>query len=191
MEGIIIEIDNSSCGLKLSTQVRWKRGFAVNMVAFIDSNYWFFVYSTVTVALTHDWFVCKVPDLTKLIRKCKVPQLYWICGNYAYACSEQLITPFSRADLKNIYKDAFNFFQSSMQVYIEQYFGVHNGSGEFWVQRWNSTSPIFMILYTELLNAVGRVDLHMYRAERMRRHFRWGYEFISLVDMKGFDLISE
>jgi hypothetical protein len=57
-----------------------------------------------------------------------LPPRYWIAGDAAYACTEYLLTPYSKAALLlpgfETCRDAYNFYQSSHRVHIEQAFGM-------------------------------------------------------------------
>jgi len=68
--------------------------------------------------------------------------VYWIAGDDAYECTEHIITPIpKRRAPVGSREDAFNFYQSSLRMHIEQAFGVL-------VARWG-------ILWTPL-----KYDLH-------------------------------
>lgn len=61
-----------------------------------------------------------------------LPQKYFIIGDEAFGCTEQLLTPFGGTGL-DIYSDSFNFQLSSMRQCIERAFGILTRRfGIFW-----------------------------------------------------------
>ena len=77
----------------------------------------------------------------------ELPTEYYLMGDEAYRCTNQLLTPFPGRRLSRV-KDAFNFWQSRLRINIECSFGLL-------VQRWG-------ILWRPLrmkLNRVGKLIL--------------------------------
>lgn len=57
--------------------------------------------------------------------KKKRRSVYWIAGDEAYVCTEQLITPFPATRSKvDSAADRFKFYLSSHRIHIEQAFGI-------------------------------------------------------------------
>lgn len=55
------------------------------------------------------------------LRSSKIPSGFWIAGDDAYSATESLDIPFKRS-LTSKYQDAYNFFQSSQRIHVEQAF---------------------------------------------------------------------
>jgi DDE superfamily endonuclease len=53
-----------------------------------------------------------------------LPGGYYLVGDCAYQCSDQLLVPFSGQNRQNKHKDAFNFYLSQPRMRIEMTFGV-------------------------------------------------------------------
>jgi DDE superfamily endonuclease len=52
-----------------------------------------------------------------------LPAGYWVAADDAYICGERIITPWPGRNLSKE-KDAFNYWQSSARIHIEQAFGM-------------------------------------------------------------------
>ncbi len=56
-----------------------------------------------------------------------LPSLF-ICGDAAYECKDGIVTPWSSTSLRDedreIFRDGFNFYLSSMRIRVEQSFGI-------------------------------------------------------------------
>jgi hypothetical protein len=53
-----------------------------------------------------------------------LPRGFYIVGDCAYQCSEQLLVPFAGSNRQDVHKDAFNFYLSQPRMRIEMTFGV-------------------------------------------------------------------
>jgi len=66
-----------------------------------------------------------VSALARFLRNGGLPSGFWIAGDDAYECTESIITPIPRrrAPLGSR-EDAFNYYQSSLLMHVQQVFGV-------------------------------------------------------------------
>jgi hypothetical protein len=63
-------------------------------------------------------------SLSRLLRSQNgLPSGYWVAADDAYICGERIITPWPGRNLSKG-KDAFNYWQSSARIHIEQAFGM-------------------------------------------------------------------
>jgi DDE superfamily endonuclease len=77
-----------------------------------------------TAGATHDSLAFSVSALWESLANSSLPDGYWIAGDEAYNCSDSLLTPWPSSVAKtDVAKDAFNFYQSSLRIHIEQAFG--------------------------------------------------------------------
>jgi hypothetical protein len=71
---------------------------------------------------THDRISLAVSDLHARLSSGDPPNGYWIAGDEAYECTNGVLTPWPSLKLDTA-KDAFNFYQYSLRMHIEQCFG--------------------------------------------------------------------
>jgi hypothetical protein len=77
---------------------------------------------------THDSLAFRASCIGQKLYTTGLPSGYWVAGDAAYVCSESVLVPFSAANLQHedegVWRDSFNFFQSSLRVHVEQTFGM-------------------------------------------------------------------
>lgn len=97
--------------------------FCMNLQAICDNDY-IFVYKAMNcVGSTHDSTAFECSSLSQWLEEHGLPQDHWIAGDDAYKCCDYLLTPFPGKGIAKD-KDAFNFYQSSARIRIEQAFGM-------------------------------------------------------------------
>jgi DDE superfamily endonuclease/Villin headpiece domain len=107
-----------------------RKGFyALPVQAMCDSEYRFLFMSARCVGSTHDSLAWACSSLgSQLMDGTKTLDPYWIAGDAAYVCSNFLLTPYSKSQIRDpefgARRDAFNFYQSSLRIHIEQAFGM-------------------------------------------------------------------
>lgn len=106
-----------------------RKGFyCLPVQAVCDANYRFIYMSAVAVGSTHDSVAFAMSSLWRSLQSARLPAGFWLAGDAAYICSEYLLTPHSKSALgeeaHRVSREAFNFFQSSHRVHIEQAFGM-------------------------------------------------------------------
>ena len=80
----------------------------------------------------HDSLAYACSTLAFLIREGNLPQGLFLNGDDAYACDEQMVTPYPGRGL-SVEKDSFNFYQSRVRINIECAFGMlHARWGILW-----------------------------------------------------------
>jgi DDE superfamily endonuclease len=76
----------------------------------------------------------------------ELPAGFWIAADAAYTCTESIVTPWPAIELLDPARDAFNFFQSSLRMHVEQVFGqVHSRFGilhNFCIDKKESSVPM-------------------------------------------------
>ena len=92
--------------------------------AMVDSNYTFLSYSCRCVGSTHDSLAHAASSLRTYLQNKNLNDEFWIAGDKAYMCAEDLITPVPSFHASSE-KDALNFFHSSLLMHVEQAFGMH------------------------------------------------------------------
>ena len=78
---------------------------------------------------THDSQAWKRSKLNNfIVKQGGLPWGYWIAGDEAYANCNWLLTPYSASSqgswASRVYKDSFNFHQSSQRITVECAFGI-------------------------------------------------------------------
>jgi hypothetical protein len=77
-----------------------------------------------TAGATLDSLAFSLSVLWEVLENSALPVGYWIAGDEAYTYSDYLLTPWPSSVAKtDVAKDAFNFYQSSLRIHIEQAFG--------------------------------------------------------------------
>ncbi|CDF34036.1 unnamed protein product [Chondrus crispus] len=97
--------------------------YALCVKAMVDSSYNFLSYSFRCVGSTHDSLAHAASSLGKYLQNKNLDGEFWIAGDEAYMCTEDLITPVPRCHASSE-EDAFNFFHSSLRMHMEQAFGM-------------------------------------------------------------------
>ena len=74
---------------------------------------------------THDSTAFALTRLASVLESSQdsLPAGYYIVGDDAYPCSNKILTPWPGKNL-SVWKDSFNFWQSSARIHIEQAFGI-------------------------------------------------------------------
>jgi hypothetical protein len=106
-----------------------RKGFyALPVQALVDASYKFLYMSARCVGSAHDSLAWACSHLGARLMGGTSLGEYWIAGDAAYVCSEHLLTPYPKAQLMHPElgprRDAFNFFQSSLRMHVEQSFGI-------------------------------------------------------------------
>jgi DDE superfamily endonuclease len=105
-----------------------RKGFyALPVQACVDYRYKFQYMSSRAVGSTHDHLAWSISSLALNLETGAMIPGYWIAGDAAYTCTEYLLTPFSKRMLSEeghqLSRDAYNYFQSSHRIHVEQAFG--------------------------------------------------------------------
>lgn len=125
LDGIIIQIlrpdtrGRFKCANSQSFFTR-KMVFAYNVQAMCDSDYRFTFCDVQCPGSAHDSTAFAMSPLGHLLHH--LPYPYYILGDEAYGTDNQLLTPISGRNLSPE-QDAYNYFQSSGRIHIEQAFG--------------------------------------------------------------------
>ena len=102
-----------------------KNFFSINLQAIADADWKFSWFSMETAGGTHDSLAFKVSELGRLLAQKGLPEGYWIAGDDAYACTEYLLTPYSKQSCRGCdERDNFNFYQSRCRINVECAFGL-------------------------------------------------------------------
>jgi hypothetical protein len=115
-----------------------RKGFySVPFQAIVDGTYRFLALSSVVCGSTHDSLAFRASFVGQKLYETGLPCGYWVAGDAAYVCSESVLVPFSTVQLQHedegVWRDSFNFFQSSLRVHVEQTFGMFvNRFGILW-----------------------------------------------------------
>ena len=89
----------------------------------LDSNNNFLSYSCRCVGSTHDSLAHAASSLGKYLQNKSLNSEFWIAGDEAHMCTEDLITPVPNSHASSE-EDALNFFHSSLRMHVEKGFGV-------------------------------------------------------------------
>ena len=110
LDGICVKIKKPAPG-ELPASFYSRKGFyALPVQALCDSDYIFRYCSVVCTGATHDALAYAVSGLKKDIDAGILGDQFYIVGDEAYICTEQLITPFSR-DNADFDQMNFNYFR--------------------------------------------------------------------------------
>jgi DDE superfamily endonuclease len=127
VDGIAIKIQEPSRGSvpNPSTYFNRKGFFALCVQAMCDNRFIFTFVSAVSPGSTHDSVAFAMSSLSELLEKDVggVPDGYWIAADDAYISGKRIVTPWPGRNLSRS-KDAFNYWQSSARIFIEQAFGM-------------------------------------------------------------------
>jgi DDE superfamily endonuclease len=106
--------------------------FAIVITAMCDADYRFTFVSAIAPGSTHDSSAFRMSSLHAVLESGALARGYWIAGDEAYICAENLFTPFPGRNLSDA-KDCFNYWQSLARITIEQAFGILVGRwGVLW-----------------------------------------------------------
>lgn len=128
IDGITIAIERPQKIYNPSAFYCRKGYYAIPVQGLVNSEYKFAAMSAFCTGSTHDSAALKMSNIGKFLDEGNLPIGYWIAGDEAYCCSENLLTPFKQS-FTIPYTDSFNFFQSSHRIHVEQAFGM-------WVNKW-------------------------------------------------------
>jgi DDE superfamily endonuclease len=128
VNGIAIKIDKPlDCYVPRNYYCR--KGFcSAPFQAIVDAKYRFISLSSVVCGSTHDCRAIRGTSIGEKLYTQGLPLGYWVAGDAAYVCCEPLLVHFSAVQLRDaeegLWRDSFNFFQSSLCVHVEQAFGI-------------------------------------------------------------------
>lgn len=106
--------------------------FALSVQAVVDAHYRFIACSAICKGSTHDSIALELSSIGRYLNYGILKLGYWIAGDDAYSVSENLVVPISRS-VANVVQDAFNFYQSSHRINVEQVFAIlKNIWGNLW-----------------------------------------------------------
>ena len=132
VDGICVSIQKPRRSLNPLKFYCRKGFFAVPVQAAVDHCYRFVAVSIICAGATNDRLCLRVSNIGEYIRKGLCPLGFWIAGDDAYDTFERLLTPICRLTA-TVIEDAFNYFQSSHRVHVEQAFGyLKNKWGILW-----------------------------------------------------------
>ena len=125
VDGIVIRVRQPESDYGPRHFFNRKGYYAICAQVLVDSDYRVRCYSALATGSTHDSVALEISNLGSFLRAGKLPDVFWIAGDNAYAVSETVLTPFGRSYARpGSYEDAFNYFLSSMRVHVEQAFGI-------------------------------------------------------------------
>lgn len=128
LDGMAVKIGRpkATCSTTPSYYFNRKGFYSVNLQAIADANRKFLWYSMATCGGTHDSLAWKVTKLAMDLAATPLPYGMFIAGDDAYACSNQLITPYSTQSCTSEFpeRDHFNFYQSRCRINVECAFGM-------------------------------------------------------------------
>ena len=125
LDGIEIAIDKPR-GVQNPAHYRNRKGYyALPVQAVCDSDSRFLNGSICCTGSTHDALAFSTSALSNALADVLLPRSFYLVGDEAYACALYLLTPVSACAAKlNTAANAYNYFQSSLHVHIEQSFGL-------------------------------------------------------------------
>jgi hypothetical protein len=91
---------------------------------------------------TNDSLAWPMTALAEAITSGLLPHQYFIIGDEAFSCTEQMLSPYSGRGLGK-YKDSFNSWLSHSRQAIESAFGMQ---GMRWTAIWNATTAVEPLL---------------------------------------------
>jgi DDE superfamily endonuclease len=101
-----------------------KEFYALPVQAFLDGFYRFLYMSAGCVGSTHDSLAWSCSSLGHRLLSGLSLGEFWIAGDAAYVCSNNLLTPYSKAQIHDAElgprRDSFNFYQSSLRMHVEK-----------------------------------------------------------------------
>jgi DDE superfamily endonuclease len=106
-----------------------RKGFyALPVPAHVDASYRFLYMSARCVGSTHDSLAWSCSLLgNRLLNGLSLGE-FWTAGDADYVYSNNLFTPYSRAQIHDAElgprRDSFNFYQSSLRMHVEQAFSI-------------------------------------------------------------------
>ena len=124
LDGIAIPNDKPR-GVTDPAQYWNRKGYyALPVQAVVDGKYRFLYMSAVCVGSTYDSLAFSRSSLASELANGLLPEPFYIVDDDAYNALDYLLTPISpRLAGPNSPEDAYNFFQSSLRMHVEQAFG--------------------------------------------------------------------
>lgn len=123
LDGICIKIKKPDSAENPAMFYCRKGFYALPVQAVVDSDYMFRYCSAICAGSTHDALAYSVSSLKRDIENGRLLGMFYIVGDEAYICTEDLITPITRS-IATVYEDNFNFYHSSLRMHVEQAFGM-------------------------------------------------------------------
>lgn len=135
-----------------------RKGFyALPVQALVDSDYIFRFCSAVCTGATHDSHAFSFSGLKRAMDRGVLVFGFYIVGDEAYACTNYLITQYSKSNADED-QDNFNYYQSSLRMHIEQAFGmlvarwrILRGGLQYSVERSTNSVCLLMKLHNFIL----------------------------------------
>ena len=91
---------------------------------------------------------------------------FWVADDEAYACDESLLAPYLASILQGFpYRDAYNFFQSSLRMQVEQAFG-------YLVNKWRILRQMDFSLEVSIEIIIVTMKLHNFCINQNGRQHR-------------------
>jgi DDE superfamily endonuclease len=122
LDGVLVKISKppNSCR---PAQFYCRKGFyAIPVQVVCDYRYKILHASMKCAGSTHDRIAFAVSELYARLSSGDLPNVFWIAGDEAYEYNNNVLAPWPSSNLDDA-KDAFNFYQSSLRMHIEQCFG--------------------------------------------------------------------
>jgi hypothetical protein len=134
LDGILVPMQKTPDHQSLRKYFCRKGYYALPLQVVCDSSNRFLFMSGRTAGSTHDSLAFSVSTLCEALANSSLRDGYWIAGDEAYNFSDSLLTPWPSSVAKtDVARDAFNFYQSSLRIHIEQAFGqLVRRFGIFW-----------------------------------------------------------
>lgn len=125
LDGIAIEIQQPSSKDVADARKYFNRKgfFALAVQAVVTADYRFTFVSATHSGSTHDSTALQASGLYTLIRSGRLPTWAMIVADDAYKNENHILTPYSGRALTPA-QDAYNFYQSSCRIAVEQAFGI-------------------------------------------------------------------
>jgi hypothetical protein len=93
----------------------------------VDSRHKVLYVSAKCAGAIHDNLAFSVSTLHHRLMSGELQDGFWIAADEAYTSTDSIVTPWPALGLMDPAKDAFNFFQSSLRMHVEQVFGqIHS-----------------------------------------------------------------
>jgi hypothetical protein len=131
-----------------------KKCFGIMALAVADVRAKFLYFAAGWTGSTHDSTAWETSTLGKLLREGRLPAAYYLIGDDAFACTDQLLCPWPGRGI-GAWKDSFNYHLSHSRQCVERAFGIYvRRWGIFWrkltfdYERW----PLVAIVCAKLHN---------------------------------------
>jgi len=138
--------------------VNRKGGFGIVILAGADVNAKFVFAISNHAGSTNDITIWQESDLRDAVDNGRLPERFFMIGDEAFSCTNQLLTPWPGRGL-DTYKDSFNYWLSHSRQCIERAFGILTQRwGIFWrkftfaYSRWSIVVQVCMKLHNFCIN---------------------------------------